>query len=57
MSPITINSSSCLGRTCMKWGIDGELSALDLDLVMERLAQVPPLPTKLSPLLIESLGA
>ena len=40
MSPITINSSSCLGRTCMKWGIDGELSALDLDLVMERLAQV-----------------
>ena len=24
----------------MKWGIDGELSALDLDLVMERLAQV-----------------
>lgn len=39
-STITINSSSCLGRTCMKWGIDGELSALDLDLVMERLAQV-----------------
>ncbi len=37
-STITINSSSCLGRTCMKWGIDGELSALDL--VMERLAQV-----------------
>ena len=33
-STITINSSSCLGRTCMKWGIDGELSALDLDLVM-----------------------
>lgn len=36
----TINASSCLGRTCMKWGMDGELSALDLDLVMERLAQV-----------------
>jgi hypothetical protein len=37
---ITINASTCLGRTCLKWGIDGELSALDLDLVMERLAQV-----------------
>jgi len=37
---IMINASSCLGRTCMKWGMDGELSALDLDLVMERLARV-----------------
>lgn len=37
---ITINASSCLGRTCLKWGVDGELTALDLDLVMERLAQV-----------------
>lgn len=37
---ITINASTCLGRTCLKWGIDGELSALDLDVVMERLAQV-----------------
>ena len=32
--------STCLGRTCMKWGADGELTALDLNLVMERLAQV-----------------
>ncbi|MGB5136628.1 MAG: hypothetical protein WBN89_15800 [Prochlorococcaceae cyanobacterium] len=39
---ITINSSSCMGRTCLKWGVDGELTALDLDLdlVLERLAQV-----------------
>ena len=28
-----------MGRTCLKWGIDGELTALDLALVMERLAQ------------------
>jgi hypothetical protein len=31
---------NCLGRTCLKWGADGELTALDLSLVMERLAQV-----------------
>lgn len=35
-----IHVSTCLGRTCMKWGADGELIALDLNLVMERLAQV-----------------
>jgi hypothetical protein len=35
-----IHASTCLGRTCMKWGADGELTALDLHLVMERLAQV-----------------
>jgi hypothetical protein len=33
-------TSNCLGRTCLKWGADGELTALDLSLVMERLAQV-----------------
>ncbi|MEB3199303.1 MAG: hypothetical protein VKK62_02095 [Synechococcaceae cyanobacterium] len=32
----------CLGRTCLKWGADGELTALDLSLVMQRLAQVDP---------------
>lgn len=32
--------SSCLGRTCLKWSSDGELTSLDLHLVMERLAQV-----------------
>ncbi len=37
---IAINASSCLGRTCLKWGVDGELTALDLALVMERLALV-----------------
>jgi len=37
---ITSNASSCLGRTCLKWGVDGELTALDLALVMERLALV-----------------
>ena len=36
---ITINASSCLVRTCLKWGVDGELTALYLALVMERLAQ------------------
>ena len=33
---------NCLGRTCLKWGADGELSALDLRVVMQRLAQVDP---------------
>lgn len=32
-------SDTCLGRTCMKWGADGELSALDLELVLERLSR------------------
>jgi hypothetical protein len=32
--------SSCLGRTCLKWGADGELAPVDLLLVLERLAQV-----------------
>jgi hypothetical protein len=32
----------CLGRTCLKWSADGELTALDLSLVMQRLAQVDP---------------
>jgi hypothetical protein len=33
-------TTSCLGRTCLKWQPDGELSALDLQLVLERLSQV-----------------
>ncbi|MFN9619771.1 MAG: hypothetical protein ACK55X_08690 [Synechococcaceae cyanobacterium] len=36
----TTRPGSCLGRTCLKWGSDGERSALDLSLVLERLAQV-----------------
>jgi hypothetical protein len=39
-SATTISISNCLGRTCMKWGADGELTANDLALVLERLAQV-----------------
>jgi hypothetical protein len=35
-----LNVSDCLGRTCLKWSADGELTALDLSLVMERLAEV-----------------
>ncbi|QVL52268.1 MAG: hypothetical protein KFB97_12595 [Cyanobium sp. M30B3] len=31
---------SCLGRTCLQWGRDGELASVDLELVLERLAQV-----------------
>lgn len=31
---------TCLGRTCLKWSSDGELTSVDLLLVMERLAQV-----------------
>ena len=29
-----------LGRTCLKWASNGERTALDLSLVMERLAEV-----------------
>jgi hypothetical protein len=32
--------SDCLGRTCLKWSADGELTALDLSLVLSRLAEV-----------------
>jgi hypothetical protein len=35
-------ASGCLGRTCLKWGADGELAPVDLLLVLERLAQVDP---------------
>jgi hypothetical protein len=31
---------NCLGRTCLKWQPDGELSALDIELVMQRLRRV-----------------
>lgn len=34
------NGSDCLGRTCLKWCADGELTAVDFSLVMERLALV-----------------
>lgn len=31
---------NCLGRSCMKWGQNGELSALDLRSILERLSAV-----------------
>jgi hypothetical protein len=37
---MSIGISGCLGRTCLQWGADGDLTALDLELVMERLALV-----------------
>lgn len=30
----------CLGSTCMKWTASGELSSVDLGLIMERLSSV-----------------
>jgi hypothetical protein len=33
-------SRTCLGRTCLKWSADGELTSVDLLPVLERLAQV-----------------
>lgn len=39
-STLAVSANSCLGRTCLKWSPDGELSPLDLALVMGRLAQV-----------------
>ena len=30
----------CLGRSCMKWGQNGELSPLDLQSILERLSAV-----------------
>jgi hypothetical protein len=37
----SLNISDCLGRTCLKWGSDGELADLDLCLVLERLDSNP----------------
>jgi hypothetical protein len=31
---------ACLGRTCMKWSADGELTDLDFQLILERLGAV-----------------
>ena len=39
-SASTRMGASCLGRTCLKWQSDGELTPLDLRLVLERLALV-----------------
>jgi len=39
-STVLNSAHSCLRRTCLKWGSNGELSPLDLALVMGRLAEV-----------------
>jgi hypothetical protein len=31
---------TCLGSTCLEWSADGELTSMDLILVLERLARV-----------------
>jgi hypothetical protein len=33
----TTADGTCLGSTCLKWAADGELSELDVQLVLERL--------------------
>lgn len=53
-SIITPLASDCLGRTCLKWSCDGELTALDLGLVLERLAQVD---LEMSSLSLETLDS
>jgi hypothetical protein len=35
----TPSSNDCLGRTCLKWQSNGELSDLDLSLVLARLQE------------------
>jgi hypothetical protein len=34
-----LDGATCLGRTCLKWRDDGELSDRDFLLVMKRLCQ------------------
>ena len=34
------DANGCLGRSCMKWGEDGELSPLDLQAILARLSAV-----------------
>lgn len=36
----TEGDMTCLGRTCLKWQADGELTALDRRIVLQRLALV-----------------
>jgi hypothetical protein len=31
---------NCLGRTCLKWGRDGELTSPDMEAVLRRLADI-----------------
>ena len=34
-----LGHQTCLGRTCMKWREDGELTDLDFQLIMQRLVK------------------
>jgi hypothetical protein len=36
-APDTTADGTCLGSTCLKWAPDGELSELDVQLVLQRL--------------------
>ncbi|AFY28070.1 hypothetical protein [Cyanobium gracile] len=36
----TVRQKNCLGRTCMKWSANGELTDLDLQLILMRLIAV-----------------
>jgi hypothetical protein len=47
-------AADCLGRTCLKWSADGELTSIDLLLVLERLAQVD---QQVSSLCLDSLDS
>jgi hypothetical protein len=43
IQPIQIDEcpgQSCLGRTCLHWGEDGELSDSDYQLILQRLSRV-----------------
>jgi hypothetical protein len=39
VNSLTPARDNCLGQTCLKWQPDGELSAVDRQLVLERLLQ------------------
>lgn len=47
-------AADCLGRTCLKWSADGEITSIDLLLVLERLAQVD---QQVSSLCLDSLDS
>jgi len=32
--------ATCIGRSCLKWGDDGELSAVDMQSILQRLSSV-----------------
>ena len=36
----SFETAQSLGNSCMKWGADGELSAIDLQSILQRLSAV-----------------